>query len=306
MRTEKEREICLRMRSQGHTLRVIADALSINKRTVGRWLKLGTTWVSRQKPARRRLSPANQASIVSFFAANNTATLRQAMQWLIDEHGVTVSVQTIWTCCRQQKITWKKGSKAFSEMSSTRAQQFLQDIATNFGPQVIALDEAAFFYNHVRGYAWSPKGRRAVIKRPGIRGKAHSLLLCIGTNGIVKWELYEGAVNAVRFSEFLEALPVGSELVLDNVVIHRATEVLRKQGLPTVPEIAHRQEIALTYLPPYAPVLNPVELCFNHIRTSINRERPRSREQFVSSIETAVNSLTPDICERTVKKVWNL
>ena len=189
MRTSREREICLRMRNQGHTQRVIADALNISKRTVGRWLKQGTTLVTRHRPARRRLSPANQASIVAFFAANNTATLRQAMQWLIDVHGVTVSVQTIWTCCRQQKITWKKGSKAFSEMSSTRVQQFLQDMAAVFGPQIIALDEAAFY---VRGYAWSARGRRAVIKRPGIRGRAHSLLLCIGTNGVIKGSCMKG------------------------------------------------------------------------------------------------------------------
>ena len=306
MRTSREREICLRMRNQGHTQRVIADALNISKRTVGRWLKQGTTSVTRHRPARRRLSPAVQASIVAFFAANNTATLRQAMQWLIDVHGVTVSIQTIWNCCRQQKITWKKGSKAFSEMSSTRVQYFLQNIAAIFGQQVIALDEAAFFYNHVRGYAWSARGTRAVIQRPGIRGRAHSLLLCVGTNGIIKWQLYEGAVNAVRFAEFLEALPFGSQLVLDNAVIHRATQVLRKQGLPTVPEIADKQKISLTYLPPYAPMLNPVELCFNHIRTFINREKPRSRDQLVASIESAVNSVTPDICQRTIKRVWNL
>ena len=88
----------------------------------------------------------------------------------------------------------------------------------------------------------------------------------------------EGAVNAVRFAEFLETLPFGSQLVLDNAVIHRATQALQKQGLPTVPETADKQEIALTYLPLYAPVLHPVELCFNHIRTVINREKPRSRD----------------------------
>ncbi len=169
-------------------------------------------------------------------------------------------------------MTWKRGSKAYSEMSESRAQQFIQVIGVGFGPQVIALDEAAFFWNHARGYAWSPKGCRAVIKRPGIRGHAHSLLLAISTGGVVRWQLYEGAVNAVRFSEFLQDLPCYSQLVLDNAVIHRATNVLRRQGLPTVAEVAESRQIVLQYLPPYAPVLNPVELCFNSIRTYINRE----------------------------------
>jgi len=69
--------------------------------------------------------------------------------------------------------------------------------------------------------------------------------------GVTKWQLYEGAVNAVRFSEFLQQLPSHSQLVLDNAVIHRATNVLKKQSLPTVSEVAETKHISLQYLPPY-------------------------------------------------------
>ena len=76
------------------------------------------------------------------------------------------------------------------------------------------MDEAAFFYNHVRGYAWSKKGQRAVVKAPGVRGKAHSLLLCISSAGVVFHRLYEGAVTAQRFTEFLSQLPQGPALII--------------------------------------------------------------------------------------------
>ena len=192
MRTYTEREICFRMRSQGHALQRIADALNINRSTVTRWLRRGSPTRSSQRPSRRALSSANEAAIVQFFARDNTATLKQATRFLEERHGVTVCLWTVWMCCRKHRLSWKKGSKAYSEMSEGRARQFIEDIAEKFGPQVLALDEAAFFYNHVRGYAWSRKGSRAIIKRPGIRGRAHSLLLCISTNGVVKWQLYEG------------------------------------------------------------------------------------------------------------------
>ena len=92
-------------------------------------------------------------------------------------------------------------------------------------------------------YAWSAGGSKAVIKRPGIRGRAHSLLLCVSSNGVVQWQLNEGAVNALRFSEFLAHLRKHSKLVLDNAVIHHATSILAKQGLPTVPEVAQSWQI---------------------------------------------------------------
>ena len=274
MRSVPEPEICFRMYSQGYPLQKIAGVLNIHRRTVARWIKHGSPAFSTRRPARRLLSPENESELVAFFAAKNTATLKEAVEWLADEHGLTASVSTVARCCKNRSITWKKGSIAYSEMSEARAQQFLQDMADSVGPQVIALDEAAFFWNHVRAYAWNKKGTRAIVKRPGIRGKAHSLLLCIGTSGVVKWQLYEGAVNALRFSEFLGDLPNGGKLVLDNAVIHRATEVLRKQGLPTVPDVAETRDITLSYLLPYAPILNPVESCFNTIGHTSTESNP--------------------------------
>lgn len=173
------------MRSQGHTVQAVADALNVNKRTIRRWLRHGTPQHATIRPSQIRLSAASELSIISFFVNNNTATLKQAAQYLSDEQGVTVCLATIWNCCRKQKLTWKKGSKAYSEMDEDRAQQFVQDIKIGFNSRVMALDEAAFFWNHTRGYAWGAKGERAIIRRPGIRGRAHSLLLCISSDGVV-------------------------------------------------------------------------------------------------------------------------
>lgn len=294
------------MRSQGHPVQAVADALGVNKRTVRRWLRHGTPQFATTRPSRNKLSAASELCIVNYLANNNTATLKQAAQYLSDEHDVTVCITTIWKCCKKHKLSWKKGSKAYSEMNEATTQQFVQDIRSGFGSHVMALDEAAFFWNHTRGYAWGVKGDRAVIKRPGVRGRAHSLLLCIRSDGVIKWQLYEGAVNAIRFSEFLQELPCQTQLVMDNAVIHRATNVLRRQGLPTVPDVADSKQITLQYLPPYAPVLNPVELCFNTIRTYINRERPRTREQLLYHIHGAVSTLSQAVCERTIRKVWGL
>lgn len=306
-----QRQNLFRMKEQGFTLVAIAQALNVGRTTLYRWLKQGP--VQRlanpysQRPRRHKIPPAVADALKLYFTENNTTTLRKAILWLTEHHGLMVSVSTIFRCCRRFGYTFKKGSKQFAEMDEARAQRWLQDIAVGMGPHVMALDEAAFFFNHVREYAWSKKGRRAVVKRKAIRGTMHSLLLCISSSGVVKYQLYEKAVNAVRFSEFLRELPMDSTVVLDNAQIHRATNVLRRQGLQTVPEVASQRRINLRYLPPYAPQLNPVELCFNTIRGFISRQQPSDAEQLKGMIDAAIaQSLSPAVCDRTVRKVFCL
>lgn len=300
------RDVFMNMKQQGYSMDKISRALKVSRATLFRWQRAPPRPRSKVCLANRRLDSTLTQALVTHFRQHNTITLQQAATWLVTTYGVKITLATVGNYCRRLKITYKKATKAYTEMDETRAAQWLQDIAIDFGPRVIALDEAAFFYNHVRGYAWSSRGSRAIVKRPGQRGQAHSLLLCIGLNGVVHWQLYTGAVKAVDFIEFLQELPRGSRLVLDNCQIHRATNVLRRQGLPTVAETALEQDVELRYLPPYAPLLNPVELCFNAIRTQVNRERPRTKTELSACITAAVGSLDRLTCSWTMRKVFRL
>lgn len=167
----------------------------------------------------------------------------------------------------------------------------MNDIQSDLGDHVLSLDECGFFMNHIRSYAWSQRGTRAVVRRPGPKGMKFSLLLCINSAGVVKWNLYQGSVDAVRFLGFLHELPMGSKIVLDNVgAIHKSTNSLRHRGLPTISEAVGELAIDLQYLPPYAPHLNLVELCFNILRTHINGVAPRSEEDLRAALERAYRS----------------
>jgi transposase len=121
----------------------------------------------------------------------------------------------------------------------------------------------------------------------------------------VSWRLFEGAVTAQRFQEFLTRVPSGSDLILDNAAIHRAARVLRNQSIPTIPQTAERWCIDLRYLPPYSPQLNPVEMAFNSIRQLVNHRQPRDPVALERSIAEAVARLTPRICSATFRKCFS-
>ena len=137
-------------------------------------------------------------------------------------------------------------------------------------------------------------------------GLSDYAVLCISKGGVIFHQLYEGAVTALRLAEFLCQLPQESTLMLDNAKIHHATNVLKRQNLPTVREVAAQQAITMCYLPAYAPKLNLVELCFNTIRTYVRSKQPRTARQLHSCVDSAVNTLRTEVCRGTIKKVIQL
>jgi bifunctional pyridoxal-dependent enzyme with beta-cystathionase and maltose regulon repressor activities len=68
------------------------------------------------------------------------------------------------------------------------------------------------------------------------------------------------------FYNFLKSikLPTSEQycLLLDNSKIHYTTEKLKELGL-SIERLVAEKNIILKYLPAYAPMINPAELCIN-------------------------------------------
>jgi len=125
----------------------------------------------------------------------------------------------------------------------------------------------------------------------------HSLILATSPEGVVDWRLMQGSVSSPRFHAFLSGLPDTTNVILDNCATHHASHVLRKQNLTAISKVTEAKQMSLTYLPPYSPQLNPVELCFAFIRKFVNQSGPRTLDALHASIQTAVRALTPAICK---------
>ena len=306
MRLQAVRACFFRMRSLGHTFRHISDALGVSQRQLYRWqrIPLLMTRPLNRHHLRRKTSSEIGDAVIRWVAQHNVATLGAIREHLRSTLSVLPSRQSISRVLRERKWTRKRGTKAYTEADASRGAEFSRSIATGLSSRHLALDECAFFLNHSRHYAWSPRGTRAVVRRPGRRGRAYSLLLCIGHSGYTSWSLFEGAVTGMRFQEFLKRLPPGSDLILDNATIHRAARVLRLQGVSTIPETADALGIGLRYLPPYTPQLNPVELAFNSIRQLVNLKQPRDPVTLERCIADAVARLTPPVCSATFRKCF--
>jgi transposase len=82
------------------------------------------------------------------------------------------------------------------------------------------------------------------------------MVSAITNRGKIYWKLHEGSINAEKFKEFVERLVRGKKrkiyLILDNAKTHHS-KILRGWAEK------NKKKVAIFYLPPYSPDLNPDE-----------------------------------------------
>src|SRR4051794_12700878 len=89
-------------------------------------------------------------------------------------------------------------------------------------------DETGISNQDQIGRSWAPKGRTPVVARTAKR-VTRSLIAAVSNRGLVRFMLYEGALNADLFLDFLRRL-VGDAgrkvvLIVDNLKVHKAGKV---------------------------------------------------------------------------------
>ena len=264
-------DVAQKMHEKGMTAQEIANILDVHKSTVKRWRRSG--FVDELPRGRPVVHDENELAplIRDFLRDDMNATIEQVRVHLEFEHDIFCSDMTISHILNKDKVTHKKSTYSYSECKDEKVDDFKEVLEAHEGT-IYALDEAAFMMNHVPRRGWAPRGRRVLQSRPGIRGQRYSLLLCVrndSENPVVAWHLIKGGVKAVQFHQILEELELDDDdvmLILDNARIHKATNVLRNQGYSTIAELTEERGIIMNCLPPYMPVLNPAEYCFNTIR----------------------------------------
>ena len=78
---------------------------------------------------------------------------------------------------------------------------------------------------------------------------------------------------------------------MDNAQIHSAPNKRKEEKLPTIREQLSKKNIEVRYITPYAPMLNPTELCFNLLRQQTEKVRTRNYEELKLTIEEVIKLL---------------
>jgi transposase len=132
------------------------------------------------------------------------------------------------------------------------------------------------------------RGQTPVVSRTAKR-VTRSMISAVSNRGLMRFMLYEGALNADGFIAFLRRLTkdAGQKvlLIVDNLKVHKAGKVRAWAE-------SHRHEIEPFYLPSYAPDHNPTEYLNNDLKQKLRQQpQPGSKEELIGRTRSVLRAI---------------
>jgi transposase len=233
---------------------------------------------------------------------------REAVQQLIlNLYGIPLSRWQVgrylksWGYTPQKPIT-----KAF-EQKSEKVKQWLEKEypaikkkAKKEKARIYWEDETGMRSDHQAGRSYAPQGQTPVIKKTGQRFSLN-MISALSNKGHLEFMVLKSNFNGEVFIEFLERLikykRQKTYLIIDGHSAHKTNKVKEWMKI-------NKAKIALYYLPPYSPELNPDELLNQDIKTNvIGKKRPMNKEQMKNNLTLFLNQRKND--KKQVQKYFH-
>ena len=305
--------IAVAMVRAGKTRIEAAEAVGVNRRFVGRWVKAaeqaGEAALAGGRRGRRpgeqqALSAAQQEGLRSLiirgcpdrFGLSFALWTRQAVRALIArESGVWLILPVVGRYLRAWGFTAQQPMRRATERQEAAVREWLENTypeiarrAKAQGCDIPWADETGLSNQANYGRSFAPKGQTPVIRRPARRA-SQSMIASLTNRGTLRFMIYEGALNTTIFLNFLRRLVREAArklfVIVDNLPVHRAHRV-------TAWVQDHADQIELVYLPPYAPEHNPDEFLNNDLKQAMARRRaPRNKASLKSGLTSYMRSL---------------
>jgi len=149
-------------------------------------------------------------------------------------------------------------------------------------------DETGISNQDQIGRSYAPRGQTPVVARSAKR-VTQSMISAVSNRGLMRFMLYEGALNADGFIAFLRRLTKGAGqkvvLIVDNLKVHKAGKVQAWVE-------NHAHEIELFHLPAYAPDHNPSEYLNNDLKQQLRQQpQPGSKEELIGRTRSVLRDV---------------
>jgi transposase len=291
-----------------HSQAEIAGALGVAHGTVRGWSsklkRSGKTALTKQCKRGRRvgqgkiLNRQEERRIIGLICDKNPKQLHLpfylwsvgAVMTLIEQRcGKTLSESSVRGYLKSWGFTIQRPATRYTSRNDVVVQQWLVEAypaiaaqAKKEGAEIHWLDETGVNNQAIYQRGYAPRGKTPVAAKPARKEKI-SMISTVTNLGTLRFRLYEGALTKISLIAFLQALVDGSQrkvyVIMDNLPVHKGKEVHEWAG-------QNAERIALFYLPPYAPDLNPDEYLNNDLKQNVHRVSglPRNKKTLKAAV----------------------
>lgn len=128
------------------------------------------------------------------------------------------------------------------------------------------------------------KGARVADLVPNGHWHTTTLVAAITHEGAIAPMVLDGPMDTPSFLAYVEQvlipeLPPGAIVVMDNLSAHKA---------PAIQEKLEQSGAQCRYLPAYSPDLNPIEMIWSKVKTSLRKAKARTEQQLYDAIAQAL------------------
>lgn len=292
---EEKRKLAIKLWEAGKSQKEVAEMVGTTPQTMSGWVKRyraeGNEALKSRKRGietgvNRRLTPDQEKHVRKLIVDKTPDQLKMAyvlwtrkavMELIEHEFKIKMPVRTVGEYLKRWGFTPQKPAKRAYEQNPKAVERWLNDKYPEIKSRAKA-EKAEIYWGdetgmrndsqHERGYA--PKGNTPVVRLNANR-KSINMISAITNQGKVRFNIYEGTMNAGILIDFCQRLIKSAKrkvfLVLDNLRVHHAK--VFKAWL-----LEHESEIEIFYLPSYSPELNPDEYLNCDLKAGVHSGKP--------------------------------
>jgi transposase len=307
------RGVAVAMVRAGKTRIEAAEAVGVNRRFVGQWVKVAAQCGEAGLASRRRGRRPGEQKALSAVQEDGLRGLiargcpdqcglsfalwtRPAVRALIArETGVWLSLSVVGRYLRAWGFTAQRPVRRATERQGEAVRAWLESTYPAIARRAKAenceiqwADETGLSNQANYGRSFAPRGQTPIIRRAAKRF-SQSMISSLTNQGKLRFMIYEGALKATIFLDFLRRLVREAAhklfVIVDNLPVHRARRV-------TAWVRDHADRIELFSLPPCAPEHNPDEFLNNDLKQAMARRRtPRDKAALKSGLTSYMRTL---------------
>src|SRR2546421_3209988 len=254
--------------SEGITIKAIAKIYHVDRDTVATWIKKWEKHGEKSlhdQPRSGRPSTLNAAEkeLAKQYIKEEPRSLKHVVERLAQKTAKRLSISSLKRLAKKARLRWKRVRKSLKSLrdpiafaKGQRELEALQKQEDKGKSDLYYFDESGFALDPTIPYAWQEP--KSVIELPARRYGRINVLGFMNRQNDLHTYMFEQSIHTgvviACFDAFCQTLTQKTVVVMDNASIHRSEEF--EDRIP----YWKKQGLIITYLPPYSPELNLIEI----------------------------------------------